>query len=284
MKLKKSLIAGCCLLLLCTVTGVHFSAAQMAVPSFQTILMPGTASHLAVAPNGELWAIGTEAVPGGHNILFWANNQWNRVEGGATKIVVAGNNEPWIVNSEGFIFRREGYRWIALTGLPVVKEIAVGREGMIYGIGMQDQVYQFLSNGTVVNSMPAQPNQYEREREERERREREQAQQQQPVVVGCRNAYAMAGSDFGSAISTINGQSFDDSKLTTAKQVAGANCLSTDQIGQIMALFSFEDRKLTFAKFAYDHCTDPQSYYKLNSQFTFSSNSDALSSFVQSKQ
>lgn len=289
MKLKRSLVLGCCMVLICIVADVQFCAAQISAPAFQTVFLPGAATHIVVGPNGTLWALGTEQVHGGHNILFWANNQWNGVEGGAEKIVVDRNSEPWIVNSEGMVFRREANRWIELRGLPAVKEITLSPDGSIYALSMQGQVYQFLPTMPLYTSIPVQSDQYEkeriegerREREERERREREQAQ---PVIVGCRNAAHMSDPDLRTAISTINALAFDDSKLTTANQIVGANCLTTDQIGQIMALFSFEDRKLTFAKFAYDHCTDPQNYYKLNSQFAFSSNSDALSNFVQSKQ
>lgn len=101
---------------------------------------------------------------------------------------------------------------------------------------------------------------------------------------GCSRRYAMSPGDFNSAVSTIKKQSFEDSKLKTAKQIVTSNCLNTNQIMQIANLFSFEDNKLDFAKFAYDYCMEPQSYYKLNGIFNFSSNADALSDYVQSRQ
>ena len=99
--------------------------------------------------------------------------------------------------------------------------------------------------------------------------------------VGCVNAIPMAGGDFSSALGTIRGQSFEETKLNTAKQIAGSNCLSTGQITQICQLFSFEESKLDFAKFAYNNCTDPRSYFKVNNVFSFSSSSDELNEFLQ---
>ena len=101
---------------------------------------------------------------------------------------------------------------------------------------------------------------------------------------GCNKRYAMAGGEFNAAVSTIKKQSFEDSKLKTAKQVVSANCLNTNQVMQIANLFSFEDNKLEFAKYAYDFCIEPRSYYKVNGIFKFSSNADELSDYVQSRQ
>ena len=101
---------------------------------------------------------------------------------------------------------------------------------------------------------------------------------------GCSKRYAMSPGDFNGALGTIKKQSFEDSKLKTAKQVVSANCLNTNQVMQIAELFSFEDNKLDFAKYAYDFCIEPQSYYKLNGIFKFSSNADELSDYVQSRQ
>lgn len=93
-------------------------------------------------------------------------------------------------------------------------------------------------------------------------------------------AYPMGNSDFQAAYSSIQSKSFDDTKLTVAKQVIGSNCLKTSQVKQIMSLFSFEDTKLSLAKYAYMHTYDPKNYYQLNDAFSFSSSIDALNTYV----
>ena len=85
-------------------------------------------------------------------------------------------------------------------------------------------------------------------------------------------------------MTTIESQSFEDTKLKTAKQIIAVNCLNVDQIMQIANTFSFEDNKLNFAKYAYDFCIEPKNYFKLNGIFSFSSNVEELSDYVQSRQ
>ncbi|TDP59440.1 DUF4476 domain-containing protein [Flavobacterium dankookense] len=103
-------------------------------------------------------------------------------------------------------------------------------------------------------------------------------------VRGCNGRSCMTSGNFNAALATIKQQSFEDTQLKTAKQVITANCLNVDQIIQIANTFSFEDNKLAFAKFAYDYCIEPRNYFKLNGIFSFSSNVDELSDYVQSRQ
>ena len=107
---------------------------------------------------------------------------------------------------------------------------------------------------------------------------------EQPVPVGCTNAFLMSAGDFSSALATVKNQGFDETRLKTAKQIAGSNCLNTTQIIQICQVFGFEETKLDFAKFAYDHCTEKKNYFKINNVFGFSSSSDALNEYIQSRQ
>jgi hypothetical protein len=59
--------------------------------------------------------------------------------------------------------------------------------------------------------------------------------------------------------------------------------MSTDQIIQVMGLFSFEESKMEFAKAAHEKCSDKQNYWKLNDAFTFESSIDELNEFLQTK-
>ena len=109
----------------------------------------------------------------------------------------------------------------------------------------------------------------------------QQQQQQQPQYTGNCKGWPMAAADFSAAKKTINESSFDDTKLSTAKSIASTNCLTCDQITQICSLFSFEENKLTFAKFAYKYTTDPKNYFKVNNVFSFSSSKEELNEFIQ---
>lgn len=105
-----------------------------------------------------------------------------------------------------------------------------------------------------------------------------------PRPVGCPGRSCMRPADYNSALATLKNQAFEDSRLKTAKQIVAVNCLNVDQIIQIAKLFSFEDNRLEFAKYAYDFCIEPRNYFKVNGIFSFSSNADELSEYVQSRQ
>ena len=116
-----------------------------------------------------------------------------------------------------------------------------------------------------------------------------QANPQQQVYVmpgysgptGC--SYPMPPQDFSSAKQTIAGKSFEDSKLTIAKQIINTNCLLSAQVKEIMMLFSFEDTRLELAKYAYGYTWDIGNYYKLNDAFTFESSIDELNEFINGR-
>ncbi|PLX08366.1 MAG: hypothetical protein C0594_06120 [Marinilabiliales bacterium] len=99
--------------------------------------------------------------------------------------------------------------------------------------------------------------------------------------VGC--PMPMSDYDFSTAKNSIASKSFEDSKLTIAKQIVGSNCLLCSQVKEIMNLFDFEDTKLQFAKFAYDRTYDRGNYYQLNDAFDFESSIDELNKYVISR-
>ena len=116
---------------------------------------------------------------------------------------------------------------------------------------------------TVTQSTPAQP----------------AAQPAAPAEPkGCTTA--MSSSSFNSAKSSIENQSFTDGQMKVAKQILRSNCLSVNQIIQVMDLFSFEDSKLEFAKAAYAKCVDQGNYFQVNDAFTFSGSVDELNDFL----
>ncbi len=99
---------------------------------------------------------------------------------------------------------------------------------------------------------------------------------------GCAG-YAMAPGDFASAKETIRGSDFEATKLSTAKQIALANCLYADQVAEICRLFDFENSKLDFAKTAYGRCIDKSNYFKVNAVFDFDNSKEELSKYTSGR-
>ncbi|MBL4736233.1 MAG: DUF4476 domain-containing protein [Flavobacteriales bacterium] len=95
---------------------------------------------------------------------------------------------------------------------------------------------------------------------------------------GC--PWPMEDGDYAAAKSTIASNSFDDTKLTVAKQIVGSNCLFADQVLEITKMMSFEDSKLDFAKFAYTRTYDQGNYFKVNNAFDFESTIEELNEYI----
>lgn len=95
--------------------------------------------------------------------------------------------------------------------------------------------------------------------------------------------WPMSPGDFESAKSSIKSKSFEDSKLTIAKQILGSNCMLSSQVKEVMLLFDFENTRLDFAKFAWGKTFDYGNYYKLNDAFTFESSIDDLNKYIEGK-
>jgi hypothetical protein len=98
-----------------------------------------------------------------------------------------------------------------------------------------------------------------------------------PVVNDC---YAMKSRDFQAAKQTIENESFDESKVNTAKSIISSNCLTSDQVLELCQLFSFEQSKLDIAKCAYGKTVDQNNYFKVVNAFTFSSSKDELNKYI----
>lgn len=100
---------------------------------------------------------------------------------------------------------------------------------------------------------------------------------------GCRNGYAMSPRQLDDMLSSLRKQTFEDTRIKTAKQMISANCLSSAQVAKMCQEFTFEANRLELAKFAYAYCVDPNNYYKVNDVFTFSSSTDELTEFVSGR-
>lgn len=99
--------------------------------------------------------------------------------------------------------------------------------------------------------------------------------------VGC--AWPMTAGEFADVKKSIEAKSFEDSKMTLAKQVGSSRCFTVDQVKGLMGLFSFEDSKLDIAKYAYDRTYDIDNYYKVNDAFTFETSIDDLNGYIQAR-
>lgn len=107
----------------------------------------------------------------------------------------------------------------------------------------------------------------------------------QPTVFphGMNQFNVVNNADFQNFLEHLDDEAFDSNRLSTAESFVKRTRISSEQVAQIMEEFVFDDSRLKFAKIAYNSCYDPVNYYKVDKEFTFSSNANKLHKFIASK-
>ena len=90
----------------------------------------------------------------------------------------------------------------------------------------------------------------------------------------------VGGTAFEEMKASVKSKSFSDSKMTIAKQITKANCLTSAQVAALVALFDFESDRLDYAKFAYDYVADRANYSQVNDVFEFESTIEELGAYI----
>ena len=91
----------------------------------------------------------------------------------------------------------------------------------------------------------------------------------------------MADDAFAAAREAVRREGFDNGKLVVAQQVADKNYFTCAQVRELARLFSFDDRKLEFAKYAYGRTLDRNNYFIINDVFAFSKSKEDLANYIK---
>lgn len=97
--------------------------------------LPGSASDIAVGADGSAYIIGTDYVSttGGFNISKWNGYSWTELaECAGTRIAVAPDGTPWVVNKSGLIFKYNSYGkpWAQYPG--TANDIGISANGDVF--------------------------------------------------------------------------------------------------------------------------------------------------------
>ncbi len=92
---------------------------------------------------------------------------------------------------------------------------------------------------------------------------------------------AMSANSFEQFKQTLRRESFDDTKMSIAKQVISSNWFTSSQVKELVTLFTFENSKLDIAKYAYKYTLDKGSYFIVLDAFTFNNSKDELMQFMR---
>ena len=97
------------------------------------------------------------------------------------------------------------------------------------------------------------------------------------------NRKAMEHSAFQQFKQSCEKEPFDNTKMRIAKQFMPMNNFNTEQVKELVGIFSFENNKLDMAKYAYDYTVDKGNYYVVNDAFSFNNSKDALMDYIKNR-
>jgi hypothetical protein len=81
----------------------------------------------------------------------------------------------------------------------------------------------------------------------------------------------------------VDDRMMDGDKVKLMQSVLQDRRYTTEQMRTMLNWLSFEDSKLTVAKWGYDNVTDKQNYWKLESEFSFSSSKDEFNNHINGR-
>jgi len=100
------------------------------------------------------------------------------------------------------------------------------------------------------------------------------------MLVGC--VKPITSEQLNKITKKIAAQNFDDAKLQTAKNLLKQNnCITVNQLIQILRLFNFDKNKVIFAQFAYPYVYDKEHFDKLKNVFDFESDYIKLKKYIR---
>lgn len=92
---------------------------------------------------------------------------------------------------------------------------------------------------------------------------------------------AMSNTDFAQAKESLRREWFENTRLATAKQIIDQNYFTSQQVKEMVLLFTFENNRLDIAKYAYGKTVDKGNYFIMNDAFAFNNNKEKLSEYIR---
>lgn len=92
---------------------------------------------------------------------------------------------------------------------------------------------------------------------------------------------AISKPEFDERLTAIKNTSFDNDRLSKAQQIFDDEYLTTNQVIDVVKVFSFDDSKLNFAKWAYKRTIDKKNYFKVEDHLSFGNSKNELREYVK---
>lgn len=91
----------------------------------------------------------------------------------------------------------------------------------------------------------------------------------------------MSDGAFNQAKDNLKREWFENTRLSTAKQIIDRNYFTSRQVKELVLLFTFENNRLDIAKYAYSRTVDKGNYYIMNDAFSMNKNKEELNNFIR---
>ena len=119
------------------------------------------------------------------------------------------------------------------------------------------------------------------DRDNRDNREYDNDRKNDDTRYDNNYSQAMTNNDFAQAKESLRREWFENTRLETAKQVIDRNYFTSQQVKEMVLLFTFENNRLDIAKYAFGKTVDKGNYFVINDAFTFNNNKEALKEYIR---
>ena len=92
----------------------------------------------------------------------------------------------------------------------------------------------------------------------------------------------ISNEDFFAAERVMERENFDDARLLYSKRLVDDNYLCSEQVKELARFFSFDNKRLDFAKYAYNRTTDKNNFSVVCNAFSSGYSRDQLMNFIKS--
>jgi hypothetical protein len=96
-----------------------------------------------------------------------------------------------------------------------------------------------------------------------------------------RDRQMMNARSFEQLKQSIRRENYDESKIAITKSAIRNQFISSNQVVELVGLFSFDASKLDIAKYLYHYAADPENYYVVANSFGFSSSKTELLRYIE---
>jgi hypothetical protein len=93
--------------------------------------------------------------------------------------------------------------------------------------------------------------------------------------------HEISDADFNQAKESLKNEWFENTRVSSAKQLIDRNYFTSWQVRDMLMLFTFENNRLDIAKYAYSKTVDKTNYTIMNDAFKMNKNKEELNAFIR---